>query len=72
MNLINTKYFKEYRQKLGFTNQQDVKKFFAGKDIIPTIDFNYIKLFNYRLVEITRNWKFLSVYNFTNYILLKK
>ncbi|NKQ39134.1 MAG: restriction endonuclease, partial [Methanosarcinales archaeon] len=52
MNLINTKYFKEYRQKLGFTNQQDVKKFFAGKDIIPTIDFNYIKLFNYRLVEI--------------------
>jgi hypothetical protein len=52
MVFIDTKYFKEYRQKLGFTNQQDVKKFFAGKDIIPTVDFNYIALLNNRLIKI--------------------
>ncbi len=49
---IDTKYFKEYRQKLGFNNQQDVKKFFAGKDIVPSVDFGYIALFNERLIEI--------------------
>lgn len=54
MTLIDTKYFKEYREKLGFTNQQDVKKFFAGKDITPNVDFNYIELFNERLVEIVK------------------
>ena len=50
--LITTQYFKEYRQELGFTNQGDVKKFFAGKDITPTVDYNYIKLLNARLVDI--------------------
>jgi len=60
MIIIDTKYFKEYRQKLGFTNQQDVKKFFAGKDIIPTVDFNYIALFNNRLVEIVKKINELS------------
>ena len=50
--IIDIKYFKEYRQKLGFSRQDDVKKFFAGKDIIPTVDFNYIVLLNNRLVEI--------------------
>ena len=52
MELITTKYFKDYRIKLGFTNQQGVKRFFAGKDIIPTVDFNYIALFNERLLKI--------------------
>lgn len=51
---ITTKYFKEYRQELGFTNQNDVKKFFAGKDITPTIDYNYIKSLNIRLIEIIK------------------
>ena len=50
--LITTQYFKEYRKELGFTNQGDVKKFFAGKDITPTVDYNYIKLLNTRLIEI--------------------
>ncbi len=54
MTKIDTKYFKKYREELGFTNQQDVKQFFAGKDIIPTVDFNYIELFNNRLAEIIR------------------
>lgn len=30
--LITTQYFKNYSKELGFTNQGDVKKFFAGKD----------------------------------------
>lgn len=60
MTLIDTKYFKEYRQKLGFTNQQDIKNFFAGKDIIPTVDFNYIALFNDRLTKIIKKIDGLS------------
>ncbi len=52
--IITTQYFKEYRKELGFTNQGDVKKFFAGKDITPTVDYNYIKLLNTRLIEIIR------------------
>jgi hypothetical protein len=50
--MIDTKYFKEYRLKLGFTNQQNVKKFFGAKDITPAVDFNYISLLNDRLIEI--------------------
>ena len=58
--LITTKYFKEYREKLGFTNQTDVKKFFAGKDITPTVDFNYIELLNKRLEKIVEKINSLS------------
>jgi len=54
MSLITTQYFKEYRKELGFTNQGDVKKFFAGKDITPTVDYNYIELLNSRLIEIIK------------------
>lgn len=52
MPLIDIKYFKEYREKLGFSNQNDVKIFFAAKDIIPIVDYRYIKLLNGRLFEI--------------------
>ncbi len=54
MDQFDVKYFKEYRQKLGFSNQGAVKKFFAGKDIIPSVDFNYILSFNQRLAEIVK------------------
>lgn len=50
--MINTKYFKEYRAKLGFSNQGNVKKFFGAKDISPTIDYGYIDNLNQRLFEI--------------------
>lgn len=50
--MINTKYFREYREKLGFTNQGDVKTFFGAKDIFPTIDYGYIDELNKRLFEI--------------------
>jgi len=52
--LISTQYFKDYRKELGFTNQSDLKKFFAAKDITPTVDYNYIKLLNARLIKIIK------------------
>jgi len=49
---ITTEYFKQYRRKLGFSNQGDVKAFFGAKDIVPTVDFAYIDILNERLFEI--------------------
>ncbi len=49
---ITSEYFRNYRRQLGFTNQGDVKDFFGGKDITPTIDFNYLTLLNIRLCEV--------------------
>jgi len=49
---ITTEYFKQYRHKLGFENQTDVKTFWGAKDIIPTVDLNYLKLLNARLCKI--------------------
>ena len=50
--MITTEYFKEYRQKIGFSNQNGLKVFFGAKDIIPPIDLEYIRLLNKRLIEI--------------------
>lgn len=50
--MIDIKYSKDYRNRLGFSNQGGVKSFFAAKDIIPTVDFGYIELLNNRLFEI--------------------
>ena len=50
--IITAEYFRKYRQQLGFSNQSDAKNFFGAKDIIPSIDFNYIKLLNLRLYSI--------------------
>lgn len=52
MNTITTGYFRQYRSKLGFTNQANIKNFFGAKDIAPTIDFDYLKLLNKRLFDI--------------------
>lgn len=49
---ITEKYFRQYRQKLGFTNQADTKNFFGAKDITPIVDLSYVKLLNGRLYEI--------------------
>jgi hypothetical protein len=49
---ITAEYFKQYRQKLGFVSQADIKIFFGAKDIMPTVDFHYIKLLNNRLYDI--------------------
>lgn len=50
--MIDIKYFKEYRLKLGFSNQGDVKSFFCAKDIFPQIDYNYVLELNKRLFDI--------------------
>ena len=50
--MINIKYFREYRSKLVFSNQGDVKAFFGAKYILPTIDYGYINELNQRLFEI--------------------
>lgn len=52
MSLNTTEYFKKYRLELGFTSQNQLKKFFAGKDISPNIDFKYIESLDNRLLEI--------------------
>jgi len=49
---ITEEYFRQYRQKLGFTSQADVKNFFGAKDIIPVVDLSYVKLLNGRLCKI--------------------
>lgn len=49
---IDLKYFKEYRERLGFTSQSVTKEYFSAKDITPTVDYNYIDLLNSRLFEI--------------------
>lgn len=45
-------YSREYRKKLGFTNQADAKDFFGAKDVIPPIDFDYMESLNGRLYEM--------------------
>src|SRR3989344_1282412 len=49
---ITSDYFREYRKKLGFTNQGSTEDFLSAKDIIPRVDFSYIDVLNKRLYEI--------------------
>ncbi len=48
------KYFKRYREKIGFANQYGAKEFLSGKDIKPGLDYGYIETLNNRLVEIIK------------------
>ena len=59
--MTDTKYFREYRNLLGLSNQDNVKKFFGAKDITPLVDYDYIKLLNNRLVEIIKKINTLVV-----------
>lgn len=52
--MIDTSYFREYRQKLGFTNKNNAKDFLAGKDITPNIDWKYIDDLNERIFSILK------------------
>lgn len=51
---IDSKYFREYRAKLGFTSGESVKRFLAGKDIKPSVDFKFIEELNNRLFELIK------------------
>lgn len=44
--------FKAYRIAFGFNNQADMKGFLAGKDIIPNVNYDYVRDLNNRLSEI--------------------
>jgi hypothetical protein len=45
-------YFKDYRLKMGFSNQTEAKSFFSGKDVSPGIDLAYIDALNGRIANI--------------------
>ncbi|MGV4529477.1 restriction endonuclease [Ornithobacterium rhinotracheale] len=49
---IDAKYFKEYRLKLGFTNQNNLKNYLSAKDLRPNIDYDYLNVLDIRLKEI--------------------
>ena len=50
--MIDAEYFKEYRKRLGFSNQGNAKKFLSAKDIVPPVDLEYTQLLTNRLAEI--------------------
>ncbi len=50
--MITNEYFRDYRKKIGFTTQNDAKIFLGAKDIVPGVDFEYMKLLNERLIKI--------------------
>ncbi|HAJ98871.1 MAG TPA: restriction endonuclease [Bacteroidales bacterium] len=52
MAIIDARYFKDYRQKLGFASQSEAKIYFGAKDLTPAVDFDYIELLNERLCGI--------------------
>ncbi len=56
-------YFKEYRERLGFSSQGKAKDFLAAKDLVPGIDYQYIDALNARLESIV--FKLNSVVNET-------
>ena len=51
---IETRYFKEYRQQLGFSSQKAIKDFFSARDILPDIDFSYLEELNDRIYAIVK------------------
>ncbi|MBF0282268.1 MAG: restriction endonuclease [Zetaproteobacteria bacterium] len=53
MNESPAKYFKRYRESLGFTSQNDAKVFLSGKDVPVGVDYEYIDRLNERLKEIS-------------------
>lgn len=58
--MMTDKSPKNYRTKLGFKNQDGAKEFLGAKDITPTVDYNYIKLLNERLVEIIKKLNIIT------------
>ena len=44
--------FKAYRTAFGFSNQADMKRFLAGKDILPSVNYDYVQDLNNRLSEM--------------------
>jgi hypothetical protein len=47
-------YYKEYRNRLGFSTQNAAREFLAAKDVEPQIDFQYIEALNVRIADVIR------------------
>lgn len=54
MNESPAGYFKNYRSRLCFTNQIHAKDYLAAKNIIPSVDYNYIDSLNIRIIDIVK------------------
>lgn len=52
--MIDSGYFKAYRAKLGFSSKDKTKEFLGAKDVVPTVNYDYIADLNQRLVEIIK------------------
>lgn len=54
--MIDAKYSRKWRTNLGFTNQEEFKKYFKAKDkdLKPKIDFDYIEKLNIRIIDIIK------------------
>lgn len=39
---LDTQYFREYRRRIGFTNQQMTKDYLSAKDIVADVDYQYV------------------------------
>ena len=52
--MLNVHDFKQYRTKIGFANQNDLKIFLSAKDIKSIIDYSYIDSLNIRICEIIK------------------
>lgn len=50
--LNQAKYFKDYRERLGFTSQKEAKDFLGAKNIKPAINYDYIEDLIDRIKEI--------------------
>ena len=73
MNDNPAKYFRKYRELIGFSNQNSAKQFLSGKDIKPGVDFEYINKLNKRIEEIIRKidriiYKDYKINNVDNFI----
>jgi hypothetical protein len=53
--MIPARYFKSYREKLGFPSQAEAKDFLSAKDIRPGIDFTYVEQLNGRVGDILKS-----------------
>jgi len=60
--MITTTDFREYRTKLGYSNQAEFKNFLSGKDVIPGLDWQYIDKLNNRLEDV-----FIKINNVVDY-----
>lgn len=52
---LDSEYFKEYRRRIGFTNQQTTRSYLSAKDIVADVDFQYVEKLIARLRDIYKH-----------------